>query len=565
MLAAVCAVVPLSFAVFSDPESRPFSGEAREIVLGLGLGSDHSYGAPLIELLASTSSLVPIGPVDARATVAVAIPAAVASYLVARRVARSTPLAAWGGAAIALAFSAMASVLLAASPASASLVVIAVELALAGGRARKFQASMAAMIVAASWSAPRLLPAVACAVWLARRERLASRVAAGETMALGAALVIAPCVALFAVRDGAWLSTGHAFVDGAFRGTAALVSSGAALRAVIVTAVLALAARFLAPPSSVSRSSDARASVVVGVVAAACGLLLRAEGALAVATAAVAPLATASAGALAIAVDRHVARARRRALLALVPALALGLGARAFEVELDARRIGADACAAHDLAGIATLGTAPPRAVLLVEDDEALLRFARERLVHALRPDIRLLPTQSLLATGAARMAGRTLAEVPAALEPLRALLARATLEPADIAPLAQKAPVLVELSWPRLHAVARHAAATGGALSLALERIDPSDRRLRRPVLERRLAFFARALASAAPSDRTRRLFRDAAAREARAFASSGDRDAALAALVRAQAFGADADAVARATVKVNAKQTIDADPLGE
>jgi hypothetical protein len=280
-----------------------------------------------------------------------------------------------------------------------------------------------------------------------------------------------------------------------------------------------------------------------------------------VAAACVAPLSVSFAGALSIAVERHLARAGRTALALLVPALALGLGARALEVELAARRLG-PALAAHDLGAIVTLGVAPNRAVLITEDESTLLRFASARVLLGLRPDLSVLPAQILAAGGAARMANQTIATIPAAADPLRALLARGVLDPSDVAPLAQKAGVLSDLPVHRVRAVARHAAPTGGPLTLALERVDPSDRRLRRPPLERHLAFLASALAPRPTSDRLRTELRVAATREARVLSSAGDRDGALAALARAAAFGADAERIARWTARVTAKQTLDNEP---
>jgi len=78
-------------------------------------------------------------------------------------------------------------------------------------------------------------------------------------------------------------------------------------------------------------------------------------------------------------------------------------------------------------------------------------------------------------------MAARTIDALPAAGEVVRGLLATATLEEADLAPLAQQVPVLAALAVGRVKALARHVDATGGAVMLALERVDASDRRVRR------------------------------------------------------------------------------------
>src|SRR5207244_736721 len=141
----------------------------------------------------------------------------------------------------------------------------------------------------------------------------------------------------------------------------------------------------------------------------------------------------------------------------------------------------------------------------------------------------RVLPAQVLAAGGAAHMTNDTLAALPSAADPLRALLARGALDPSDVAPLAQKTAVIAQLPAHRLRSIARHASSTGGALILALERVDPSDRRIRRATLERRMSFLA---TTTGANDPLRRALRIAATREARVLSMALDREGALAAL---------------------------------
>jgi hypothetical protein len=272
-------------------------------------------------------------------------------------------------------------------------------------------------------------------------------------------------------------------------------------------------------------------------------------------------MACALAGGLSIAVERHIATPSRRAIALLVPALSLGLGARAFEVLLAEGRAG-DGAVAHDVAPLLTFGVAPPRAVTIVEDEAALLRFAHARLVHGLRPDLHVLPSQRLAAGGAARMAHATIAEVPTAADPLRALLAHGTLEPSEASPLALRAALLVDLPFARVRALSRHLEPSGGPMIVHLERIDPSDRKLRRPSLERRAGLLARLLAARPPHDRLRAALRVQATRESRAMSLALDRDGALAAVARARAFGADPDRSARWANRLAARQSIDGEP---
>jgi hypothetical protein len=74
-----------------------------------------------------------------------------------------------------------------------------------------------------------------------------------------------------------------------------------------------------------------------------------------------------------------------------------------------------------------------------------------------------------------------------------------------------------------------------------------------------------ASALMSRPASDRVRRALRIDATREARIFSLAFDRDATLAAIARARAFGAPEDRSARWLARTQAKQTLDTEPLSE
>jgi hypothetical protein len=526
---AVASAVPLLFAASCDPESAPL----RDIVVGLGLAVDRSWSVPLPQWLAPIATAIPLGSIDLRAAIALSIPAAIASYLVARRIVASAGRA----RVLPLAFAVTAAVLLATSPAAA-LAAIAIELTLSGE-----ELALGAATLIAAWGAPRLFPAVIAALILARPPM--------RRLAIGALPVAGVLAIPILLRHDSWLSIGNPFVAPSF--AAGLFPSAPILRASIVLVLLGLLARMLlrAP------SQQERAGPIVALIALATALI-RAPGALVLCGVVLAPLAVSFAGALAIAVDRHLARAGRHALALLVPALALGLGARAFEVEASARRLG-PSVAAHDFAPLVTHGIAPARAVLLVEDEATLIEFAHARIVAGLRPDLRALPAQVLAAGGAARMTNDTMAALPTAADPLRALLARGVLDPADVAPLAQKTTVLASLPSHRLRSIARHAAPTGGPLILALERVDPSDRRLRRATLERRMSFLSGSLLA---NDQLRRVLRISATREARVLAAAYDREGALAALARSAALGADPLRVARWVARVHAKQTLENEP---
>ena len=87
---ALAAIVPLLLAALCDPEARDFAGEGRDVVVGLTLAADRSFSLPLAQLLAPIATLFPLGPLELRAAIALAIPAALATFLVARRVQAAT-------------------------------------------------------------------------------------------------------------------------------------------------------------------------------------------------------------------------------------------------------------------------------------------------------------------------------------------------------------------------------------------------------------------------------------------------------------------------------------------
>lgn len=527
---AIASAIPLLFAAACDPETAA----TRDLVVGLGLAVDRSWSLPLPQLLAPLATLIPIGSIDLRVCLALAIPAAIASHLVAARIVAGAPRA----RILPLAFAATSAVLLATSPAAA-LAVLAIELAFSGHALTGGAATLIAL-----WGAPRLFPAVFVALLLSRPR--------ARTLLLGALPALVLLLIPPLLRRESWLAIGNALHAPSFAG--APLPSAAILRAAIVIAVLGFAARLL----SRSPNREERATPIVAS-AALVMTLLRAPGAIVVCGVVFAPLAVSFAGALAIAVERHLAS--RAAFALIVPSLALGLGARAFEVEMFARRIG-PAAVAHDLAPLVVHGLTPARAVLIVEDEASLIDFAHARLVTGVRPDLRVLPAQVLAAGGAAHMTNETLAALPSAADPLRALLARGILDPSDVAPLAQKTAVIAELPAHRLRPIARHAAPTGGPLILALERVDPSDRRLRRATLERRMLFLSSTVTS---SDPLRRRLRVSATREARVLSMALDRDGALAALARASSLGADPLRIARWNARIISKQTLEKEPISE
>src|SRR5207244_3431391 len=80
VFAMVAALVPSTLAALADPAQ----GERaqRTLALGLTLGSDRGGGPPIGQALVPLASLIPFGPIEVRAAIALSIPAAVASYLV---------------------------------------------------------------------------------------------------------------------------------------------------------------------------------------------------------------------------------------------------------------------------------------------------------------------------------------------------------------------------------------------------------------------------------------------------------------------------------------------------
>ena len=550
--------------------------QARALTLGIALGADHSGGAPLAQLLSPLTTLLPFGDLDLRAELALSVPAAVAAALITRRAGRH-PSGATGLAprAIVLAIGVVAGALLASCDASAAVAVIAVELAIgahfsSANRRHEAIAIAFAASAFAIWCSPRNAPAIVLAVALAAR---AARPTSLGGAGWRAASLFAPILVAGLVVDGVrsvrgWLVVGRSLVDGALARTSGdLLPTASALRIAIAGALLATIA--IASAASARRlGEDDRLAGIAALAFAIDAWIFRPPGAAIAAVVLILPTAAATLGALHIAFDRTLGQKLSpswQALAWLVPALALGGAARAFEDELRARHIGGDAAAAPAMATLATQGVSPPRAVLVVEDEETLIQFAHDRAVLALRPDMRVLPTYTLLVGGAATMARRTILALPAAGELVRGLLASATLEEADVAPLAQQAPVLAALAAPRVKGLARHVDATGGAVLLAIERIDPSDRRMRRVPLERRLAFVIAALSTQPASDRTRSALRTAAVREARLLSLAGDREGATASLLRALALGADAERIARWTAKVKAKQSLESEPTTE
>jgi len=566
-ISVVAAAVPFVLAALVDP------GAPRESLLGLTLGADRGGAPPIAQIVVPALTLLPIGAVEVRAAIALAIPAAIATFLLTRRASRR-PFSGGGFApsAIVLAFGAIAGALLSSVPPSGALVVVALDLAIEAHVAppsRRSRSIGLALGIAglAMWASPRLAPAVLLASVSAARSapfRSVMRRACGVALPLG----IACAIVLLARDASAWLVLGRPLDDGVLaRGTGPLFASAVALRTAIVAIVLTLGTIFVGGWRD-SLDPDDRAAVVGAIAAILCGVVLHAPGAGHVGVVLLLPLAASTASAMHIAVDRQVGERRRpvqRVIAWLVPALALGLAARAMEDDLRMRRRSADAAAAVDYASIATLGTTLPRGVLVIEDRRALVSWARDRVVLGLRPDTAVLPVQSLLVGGPGRMATRTLETIPKAADLVRGLLAHGTLEEADASPLAQQATLLVDLPASRVRLLARHADPTGGPLRISVERVDPSERRARRAALDRRLKFVVDALASEMVDDPVRAALRTSATREARALSSAGDREGAMAALARSLALGADAQRIARWMARVRAKQTLEIEPVCE
>jgi hypothetical protein len=395
-----------------------------------------------------------------------------------------------------------------------------------------------------------------------------------RAIALGAPILSAAAWVAMVRGAHAWWVIGRPFSDGASaRSPEPMIAAGAEARTAIAVAVLAAIALLAAASAKKLHASD-RAAAATSAIVMLDAWLLRPFGATAVAVVAMLPVAGAALGALHLAVDRFVAHrldpratpAPRAATLRvigwIVPALALGWSARAFEDDVRTRRFSADASAAVTWTSMATLGATPPDAVLLVDDEPRLVRWAHARALLGLRPDVRVLPAGVLLLGGASRLAGRTLDEAPGASDVLRALIAHGDLDEPDVSPLAEHAPMLAEVPVSRLRAVARHVDPTGGPLILALERIDPSDRRLHRPAIDRRLHFALEALASRTEIDLTRALLRGDAVREARLASMALDREAATFALVRARTLGMDPALADTWTAKLRDKRTLENEP---
>ena len=570
--AIAAALVPPLLVAFAGGAARS-AAQARALTLGITLGADHSGGAPLAQLLAPIGTLVPFGDLDLRAELALSLPAAVAAALITRRAARH-PSGATGLAphALVLAIGVVAGALLASCEASTSMTVIAAEIsigALFAAANRRVEALAIAFATSALalWCAPRnALPIV---VVVALTARATGRVALARA-AWRSAAIFAPIAVAALLFDGirsarGWLVLGRLLVDGAFaRATEAWLPTASAWRIGVAAAVLATIA-LVSAASARKLGDDDRVAALTALAFGLDAWVLHPPGGAIPAVVVLLPTAGATLGAMHIAIDRSVgARIAPswRALAWIVPALALGGASRGVEDELRARYLGGDAAAAPAMAALATIGTSPPRAVLIVEDEPTLVRFAHDQALLALRADLRVLPTYTLLFGGPSAMARRTITALPAAGEVVRALLASATLEESDVAPLAQQVPVIAALGVPRLKAVARHVDSTGGAVMIAIERVDPSDRRVRRIPIDRRLAFVVGALAGLPTSDPTRAALRTAALREARLLSLAVDREGASAAIARALALGADAERMARWTAKVKAKQSLEGEP---
>lgn len=528
----LAALVPLALATLADPVLLD-----ERIVSALMIGTPGGTTLPFGALAGALATCLPVGDLPTRIAILSAIPAAVATWSV-THTAAAAPFAGprWGAALVVLALGIVVGVSLRTAPADLAFVVLAADLLLA--KAPRGLAALA--MVVAAWAAPRHLGTQAAAL-------LASGAGLPASALVGAAFVVAPLAGVAYVRpEGLGGSPTLPFAGEPFGPV-----DPAQARALGVVLVLAVVAWLGA------KDASGRPRVLVAAVAAA-GLLVKAPGALVVAVGVLAPLAAQAGSALTIAAT-EAARAERQTLrrfaaFGLVPALCLGLAARAFEVQLIGARVGATAAATRDLHGLFGLGAAPPRAVWIVEDEPGLVRVLRARLVDGLRPDVRILPVQGLLSTLAVRTTHAVMAEEPAIREVVRALLARGGLEPADLSPLAQRVSLVADVAPARLRGIARHAQPLGTAIAFFLERVDPSDRRLRRAAVERRWAALA-----LAKEDPLRDHLRAAALREARLLSLARDVEGTLAALRRAEAFGEPTAHVRALVAKVQAKQTLD------
>jgi hypothetical protein len=544
-------------ACLSDAGTRA-PAELREVLLGVAIGGDRSGGAPAPQLLVPLFELLPIGDREHRALLALSIPAALATFLLVQRALRLVHAEARRGAlAIVAAAGALAAVLLGAAPPGAALLVVALELSVRAP-AQLSQAVIATLVAVAA--APRLAPAMLLPLALAiRRARPRERLPA----VLHLLPPIAAALALLLVRDaGAWLVLGRPLRTGAFAAAeGGLLATPLTLRAawavgLAVGAAVALArlGRDLAGPD--------RTALAGAAVLALLAEPLRAGGA---AEAAIV-LALPSVVELLIALFVAIARALRPGVLRLglswlVPALAGGFAARGLEEELHARRRPLENAAAIGLAPLASLGLSGPRPVVVIEDEPALVRDAWSLALDDLRPDAAMLPTQSLLLGGAGRMSTLAVARVPRAAELLRATLASGVVTESGSSPVAADATLILDLPSVRLRELARHLDVTLGVLRAPLERVDPSDRRLRRQAGLARQRFVDAGLALRA-GDPWCDPARLGALRGARLLALAGDREAALAEVARARVLGDDPARVGRWETKLGARRGLGDEP---
>jgi hypothetical protein len=564
-LATACAAAAPILAVLSDAATRSPS-ELREVASGVAIAGDRSLAAPVAQLLVPLCQLIPIADREHRALLALSLPAALATYLIARRAQASAHREAGLGAdAIAAAIALLAAVLLVSAPPGAAIVVVAIELALAAIAAPLVSARLDLACLAtlfAAWSAPRLLPALLVPLALAlRRARPAARVPA---LLSGAPLVLAGVALLLVRDDDAWLVLGRALRTGAFAGVSGpLVGGPLVYRAAIAVGAASLAALAL---SRLGRDLTVRDRTALAAAAVVALIVepLRPVGGVEVALALALPSVAELLVAIHVAVARAIPPARavlRFGLPWLVPALAAGFAARGAEEEATARRRPIEVAAAVELAPIATFGVLAARPIVVVEDEEALLRDAWGLVLDDLRPDLAILPTQSLLLGGEGRMATRAVSRLPRSGELLRSTLAVGEVTESGSSPCAADATLVVDLPSARLREVARHVDPSLGSIRLPLERVDPSDRRLRRAQLLARQRFLDGARARL-PGDPWTIAAQRASMRVARLLSLAGDREAALAELARARALGVDVVRVGRWEAKLQAKRGVVDEP---
>jgi hypothetical protein len=567
-IATACAAAAPVLAVLADTATRSPS-ELREVVSGVALAGDRSLSAPVAQLLVPLCELIPIADREHRALLALSLPAALATYLIARRAQASAHREAGLGAdAIAAAIALLAAVLLVSAPPGAAIVVVAIELALTALTAVAAPAVASRLGLAclaslyAAWAAPRLLPALIVPVALAVRS---ARPAARVPAALSSLPLVLAGVALLLVRDDdAWLVLGRALRTGAFAALAGpLVGSPLVYRAAIAVGAATIAAVALSRLGRDLAIRD-RAALAAAAIVALSVEPLRPGGGVEVALVLALPSVSELFVAIYVAVARAIPPARavlRFGLPWLVPALAGGFAARGAEEEATARRRPIEVAAAVELAPIATLGAFAARPLVVVEDEETLLRDAWGIALDDLRPDLAILPTQSLLLGGEGRMVTRATSRVPRAGELLRSMLAVGEVTESGSSPCAADATLVVDLPSARLREVARHLDPSLGAIRLPLERVDPSDRRLRRQQLLARQRFLDGARARL-PDDPWTIAAQRASMRVARLLSLAGDREATLAELARARVLGVDAVRVARWEAKLQAKRGLVDEP---